>query len=101
MKEYNFEEMSFGEMCNTIQSLSMQVKRLQDSKQKLAEMLTPDVKKRIIDLLLDNKKVDAIKLYRDVYDEGLRESKQAVDAIALELYEKFNTMTEPNRRTNR
>lgn len=37
---------------------------------------------RILNLLRANKKIDAIKIYREKYHVGLKEAKDAVEAIA-------------------
>jgi ribosomal protein L7/L12 len=40
-----------------------------------------DLRDRVIDLLRKGRKIEAIKIYRDATGEGLKESKDAVEAI--------------------
>jgi ribosomal protein L7/L12 len=40
-----------------------------------------DLRGRVIDLLREGRKIEAIKIYRDATGEGLKEAKDAVEAI--------------------
>jgi len=40
---------------------------------------------RVIDMLKKGNKIEAIKIYREIYDVGLAEAKQAVDGIEAKL----------------
>jgi len=40
---------------------------------------------KVIDMLKKGNKIEAIKIYREIYDVGLAEAKQAVDRIEARL----------------
>jgi len=40
---------------------------------------------RVVDMLKRGNKIEAIKIYREIYDCGLAEAKQAVDGIEARL----------------
>ena len=40
---------------------------------------------RVVDILKKGTKIEAIKIYREIYNCGLAEAKQAVDAIEARL----------------
>jgi len=40
---------------------------------------------RVVDMLKKGTKIEAIKIYREIYNCGLAEAKQAVDAIEARL----------------
>jgi ribosomal protein L7/L12 len=40
---------------------------------------------RVVETLKKGNKIEAIKIYREVYNCGLAEAKQAVDAIEVKL----------------
>ena len=40
---------------------------------------------RVVDMLKRGNKIEAIKIYREIYDCGLAEAKQAVDGIEVRL----------------
>jgi ribosomal protein L7/L12 len=44
-----------------------------------------DLRSRVIDLLREGRKIEAIKIYRDATGEGLKEAKDAVEAIERTL----------------
>lgn len=44
-----------------------------------------DLRGRVIDLLREGRKIEAIKIYRDATGEGLKEAKDAVEAIEGDL----------------
>ncbi len=44
----------------------------------------PDLEKQILELLAAGKKIEAIKLYREQTNVGLKDSKDAVEALAVQ-----------------
>jgi len=50
------------------------------------DKLDPLLEKRIKQLLVERKKIEAIRAYREVYRCGLKESKEAVDQIQAEMH---------------
>jgi ribosomal protein L7/L12 len=51
------------------------------------QMSTPDISldNRIKRLLSERKKIEAVKVYREAYNCGLKEAKEAVDAIEIQM----------------
>ena len=51
------------------------------------QMSTPDISldNRIKRLLSERKKIEAVKVYREAYNCGLKEAKEAVDAIEMQM----------------
>ena len=51
------------------------------------QMSTPDIPldNRIKRLLVERKKIEAVKVYREAYNCGLKEAKEAVDAIEMQM----------------
>lgn len=51
------------------------------------QMSTPDTSldNRIKRLLAERKKIEAVKVYREAYNCGLKEAKEAVDAIEIQM----------------
>ena len=49
--------------------------------------LTPEVRRQVIELIQQNRKVQAVKIVREATNWGLKQSKDAVDAIIEELKE--------------
>ncbi len=54
-------------------------------------------KQHITDTLLAGRKVEAIKHYREVTGEGLREAKDFIDAMAAELSKSHPEIVQVNR----
>ncbi len=54
----------------------------------MSQPIPQDVAKQIADQVLAGNKIAAIKLHRDVTGEGLKESKDAVEALEAELRSK-------------
>lgn len=50
--------------------------------------LSPDVKNEIAEAVFSRNKIHAIKLYRDATGQGLKESKDFIEALTAELQEK-------------
>ena len=48
----------------------------------MAPAFTPEQKHEIVELLMAGRKIDAIKKHREMTGLGLKESKEAVEAIA-------------------
>ena len=70
-----------------IESLSAEL-RESPSGESAGGGLTPERVAEIEELLLNRRKIDAIKVYRSATGKGLKESKDFVEAIAAELYER-------------
>ncbi len=51
----------------------------------MPEKLTEEQREQILELLLQQRKIDAIKVYREATGEGLKESKDFVETIIREL----------------
>jgi hypothetical protein len=51
------------------------------SSSKLVEGTTPALEDRVVELLLVRRKIDAIKIYREQTGTGLKDAKDAVEAI--------------------
>jgi len=47
------------------------------------------VEDEITSLIYEGKKIQAIKIYRNATFKGLKESKEFVDQLSMELYEKY------------
>jgi hypothetical protein len=47
------------------------------------------VEDEIILLIYEGKKIQAIKAYRNATFKGLKESKEYIDQLSMELYEKY------------
>ncbi len=50
-----------------------------------AKKLSPEVRSKVIKLILKGRKVQAVKVVREATNWGLKQSKDAVDAIVEEL----------------
>ena len=56
------------------------------------DMDNPILTSRIMSLLARNRKVDAVKIYRDEYGVGLKEAKNAVDRIHVSMKQDGSSM---------
>jgi hypothetical protein len=54
----------------------------------MSEEIDKTVEDEITSLLYEGKKIQAIKVYRNATFKGLKESKDFVDKLSMELYEK-------------
>jgi hypothetical protein len=54
----------------------------------MSEEIDKTVEDEITSLIFEGKKIQAIKLYRNATFKGLKESKDVIDKLSLELYEK-------------
>lgn len=48
-----------------------------------------DQKQKLLELLAQNRKIEAIKLHREMTGSGLKEAKDAVEKLGEELAEKY------------
>lgn len=51
------------------------------------DKLTPEQTRQITEALLNKRKIEAIKLYREASGQGLKEAKESVEAFAQKLAE--------------
>ena len=51
----------------------------------MAPALTPEQKNELIEVIKTGRKIEAIKMHREVTGQGLKESKEAVEALAKTL----------------
>lgn len=54
----------------------------------MSEDIEKNVEDEMISLIYEGKKIQAIKLFRSATTKGLKESKDYVDRLSMELYEK-------------
>ena len=59
------------------------------------DMDNPILTSRIKSLLVRNRKIDAVKIYREEYGVGLKEAKDAVDRIQATLKQDGSSMSVP------
>ncbi|MDG2390387.1 MAG: ribosomal protein L7/L12 [Planctomycetaceae bacterium] len=50
--------------------------------------ISPEVKTQIADAIFAQRKIEAIKLYRDASGQGLKEAKDFIESLTTELQEK-------------
>lgn len=55
----------------------------------MAEEIDKITEDQITSLIYEGKKIQAIKVYRNATFKGLKESKDFVDQLSMELYEKY------------
>jgi len=56
---------------------------------KMSQDIEKTVQDEITSLIYEGKKIQAIKVYRNATFKGLKESKDYVDQLSMELYEKY------------
>ena len=53
------------------------------------EDIEKNLENEITTLIYEGKRIQAIKIYRDSTSKGLKESKEYVDRLSMELYERY------------
>ena len=75
---------SLKDAKDTIDAIEMDV-RVNFPANALVGELDPILENRIKQLLAERKKIEAVKLYREAYNCGLKEAKDAVDVIEIQM----------------